>query len=190
MSILATSPALAMDCMGAGATRTSATPYFLLRPRRYIYAGDTALHIAAAVYDIELGEHLLVAGADPTVGNRRGATPLHAASSGNPDSAHWNPDAQATMIARLVDAGADPNLADKSGVTPLHTAVRTRCAAAVRALLERGAEVEQRNRAGSTPLALALQTTGRSGSGSDAARREQAEIIGLLLESDSKPTRV
>ena len=86
MSILATSPALAVECTGAGATRTSATAYFLLRPRRYIYAGDTALHIAAAVYDIELGEHLLIAGADATIGNRRGATPLHAASSGNPSA--------------------------------------------------------------------------------------------------------
>jgi ankyrin repeat protein len=43
-------------------------------------------------------------------------------------------------IAHLIEAGADPNPTDKSGVTPLHRAVRTRCAAAVKALLEAGAD--------------------------------------------------
>jgi hypothetical protein len=37
-------------------------------------------------------------------------------------------------------------------------------------------------------LHLAVQTTGASGSGSDAARRQQAGIIKLLIEHGAKPT--
>jgi hypothetical protein len=37
-------------------------------------------------------------------------------------------------------------------------------------------------------LHLAVQPTGRGGSGSDEARRQQAEIIRLLLERGAKPT--
>jgi ankyrin repeat protein len=44
------------------------------------------------------------------------------------------------------------------------------------------------NKAGSTPLHLAVQNTGRSGSGSDLARQQQAEIIALLQEHGAKPT--
>ena len=35
---------------------------------------------------------------------------------------------------------------------------------------------------------LAVHTTGKSGSGSDAARRQQASIIKLLLEHGADPT--
>ena len=41
---------------------------------------------------------------------------------------------------------------------------------------------------GSTPLHLAVQTTGRGGSGSEEARRQQAEIIRLLLARGARPT--
>jgi hypothetical protein len=37
-------------------------------------------------------------------------------------------------------------------------------------------------------LHLAVQPTGRGGSGSDEARRQQAGIIRLLLERGAKPT--
>jgi ankyrin repeat protein len=56
-----------------------------------------------------------------------------------PGSPGWNPAAQAATIAYLIEAGADPNARDKSQVAPLHRAVRTRCAAAVGALLDGGA---------------------------------------------------
>ena len=56
-----------------------------------------------------------------------------------------NPAAQAPPSTCLIRAGADPNASDKSGVTPLHRAVRTRCAAAVEALLAGGAEPRGRN---------------------------------------------
>jgi hypothetical protein len=55
-----------------------------------------------------------------------------------------------------------------------------RCAAAVAALLDGGANPLGRNANGSTPMMLATRQTGRGGSGSAAAKAEQAEIIRLL----------
>ncbi len=77
-------------------------------------------------------------------------------------------------------AGADPNAADKSGVTPLHRAIRCRCAEAVSVLLEGGADPRRPNGSGTSPLKLAIMTTGRGGSGSPAAKSQQAEIVRLL----------
>jgi ankyrin repeat protein len=98
----------------------------------------------------------------------------------------WDPGAQAKIIARLIRAGADPNAVDKSGVAPLHRAVRNRCAVAVRALIDGGADPHARNRNGSTPMLLATLTTGKSGSGSAAAKAQQQEILHLLKELGAK----
>lgn len=178
--LLAASPALARACLATGATRQGAGAYFLDRIRRHIYAGDTALHVAAAAYWKEFAQQLVAAGADLRARNRRGAEPLHAAAVGSPGSDTWNPRAQAATIAWLIDAGADPNAVDMAGVTPLHRAVRTRSAAAVEALLAGGADAERRNGSGSTPLRLARLTTGRSGSGAADAKAQQHEIVRLL----------
>ena len=138
----------------------------------YVYAGDTALHVAAAAYRQEIVPKLIATGANVRARNRRGAEPLHYAVDGMPGSRTWNPPAQAATVARLIEAGADPNAADKSGVTPLHRAVRTRCAAAVKALLEAGADPRRKNNSGSTPMLLATQNTGRGGSGSPEAKAQ------------------
>lgn len=146
----------------------------------YVYAGDTALHIAAAGYREDLARDLVRAGADVNAPNRRGARPLHYAADGVPGSATWNPEAQAATVACLIEAGADPNALDKSGVAPLHRAVRTRCAAAVSALLDGGADAQLKNKRGSSPLKLATLTTGRGGSGSPDAKAQQAQILRIL----------
>jgi ankyrin repeat protein len=177
---LATSPALATARFAEGATRQEASTYRVGATGRYIYAGDTALHFAAAAYRHDIARQLIALGADVRARNRRGAEPLHYAADGVPDSPAWDPDAQAATIACLIAAGADPDATDKSGVAPLHRAVRTRCAAAVRALIEGGADPLRPNRNGSTPLRLAEQNTGRSGAGSPAAKAEQARIVALL----------
>src|SRR5678816_250297 len=49
----------------------------------WIYVGDTALHLAAAGYRVEIVRLLLKAGADPNAaGNKRRSTPLHYAADG------------------------------------------------------------------------------------------------------------
>jgi len=181
---LARSPALATTAAGMGATRQRASDFFFTEISHYFYAGDTALHMAAAAFRRPVAELLMARGADCRAKNRRGAEPLHYAADAN----HWNPTAQTETISYLLSVGADPNAVDNSGVAPLHRAVRTRSLAAVRSLLDGGANVKQPNNAGSTPLHLAVQTTGKSGSGSPSAREQQAAIVQLLLERGARAT--
>lgn len=178
--ILAATQQLARASFQTGATRQSAVPFFLDQIGRYIYAGDTALHIGAAAYQTKIVGDLLEAGADVHARNRRGQEALHAASCGSPGSRIWDPSAQAATITRLVEAGADPNVLDKSGVSPLHKAIRTRCATAVRTLLDLGADPVGANKNGSTPMLLAVQNTGRGGTASEEAKLQQREILRML----------
>jgi ankyrin repeat protein len=171
---------LAAVRLAAGATRRTAKPYFFDEIQHYLYAGDTALHAAAAAHRARLLRALVAAGADVGARNRRGAEPLHYAADAIPGSPTWNPRAQAAAVTTLIAAGADPNAADDDGVTPLHRAVRNRCAAAVQALVAGGADVTRKTDRGSTPLELATRATGRGGSGSPAAKAQQREILRLL----------
>jgi ankyrin repeat protein len=175
---LTADPSLATTAFREGATRQQSTPFFFPSISHYMYAGDTALHMAAAAFRRPVAELLVAHGADCRARNRRGAEPLHYAADAN----HWDPQAQSATIAYLLSVGADPNALDKSGVSPLHRAVRTRALLAVKALLDGGADPRLPNKAGSTPLHLAVQTTGRGGSGSAHAREQQAAIVNLLIE--------
>jgi hypothetical protein len=188
LQLLRATPALARQPAPIGASRGSPAPFYFKKITHYVYAGDTALHVAAAAYRVEIANELLARGADVSARNRRGAEPLHYAADGMPGSSHWNPGEQAATIVCLIRAGADPNSGDNRGVMPLHRAVRTRCAAAVRTLLEHGADPSRKSGTGSTPLRLAVQNTGRGGSGSTEARLQQAEILELLAPAaDSGP---
>jgi ankyrin repeat protein len=180
--LLAASPQLVGASLRTGATRQTAQACYLAEISRYLYRGDTALHIAAAAYRVEIVRALIAAGADVQARNRLGDEPLHAAAVGAPGSRAWNPDAQAATIVSLIEAGADPNSMNKNGVAPLHRAVRTRCAGAVRALLDHGADPVRKNKSGSSPLMLAKLTTGRGGSGSADAKEQQREILRMLGE--------
>ncbi len=186
LRLLDASPALARASFEAGVTRKTAKAY-LDEFGRYFFAGDTALHIAAAVYRTDIVQKLIAMGADVHARNRRGAAPLHLAAVGLPGSPTWNPQAQQASITCLITAGADPNAIDKNGVTPLHRAVRTRCAAAVSALLAGGADAKRKNNSGSTPMLLATHNTGRGGTGSAGAKAQQKEIVRLLEQH--VPTR-
>ncbi|MGH9589820.1 MAG: ankyrin repeat domain-containing protein [Terracidiphilus sp.] len=181
--MLAASPGLDTACFQTGATRQEETRYFLEKISRYVYAGDTALHIAAAAYRSEIVLRLVESGADVHASNRLGDQPIHAAAVGIPGSSSWNPAAQATSILALIQAGADPNAVNRSGISPLHKAVRTRCATAVRTLLNCGADPKFQNRNGSDATLLATRTTGRGGAGSPQAKAEQYEIMQLLKQS-------
>ena len=106
----------------------------------WIYVGDTALHLAAAGYRVEIVRLLLAAGADPNAAeNHRRSRPLHYAADGYINGPAWDAKMQVATLRCLLDAGAEINAQDKNGATPLHRAVRTRCALAVRCLLDAGA---------------------------------------------------
>jgi len=181
-------PHLATGPIRVAADRQDAKTYFLAEIHHYVYAGDTALHLAGAAHQQDLAAALVAMGAQVRARNRRGAEPLHYAADGGPGTHHWNPAAQAAVISYLIAAGADPNALDKSGVAPLHRTVRNRCSAAANALIEGGADPRLRNRNGSTPLHLAVQNTGKSNSGSGAGKDEQSRLIGLLLRHGARPT--
>jgi ankyrin repeat protein len=185
--LLRASPSLARQALALGASRDRATDFYFKEIPHYLYAGDTALHAAAAAYRHEIARALIKEGADASATNRRGAQPLHYAADGSPGGPNWNPRAQAETIALLIKAGADANALDKSGVAPLHRAVRQRCPGAVDSLLRNGAEVRLKNKSGSTPLHLAVQNTGRGGSGSAEAKACQKEIIEILLKAGGSP---
>jgi ankyrin repeat protein len=181
-------PGLASHPLRVGASRRDPLPYFFVPIRHYVYAGDTALHVAAAAHHRGLAESLVVQGAAVRARNRRGAEPLHYAADGSPSADYLDSNPQRKLISYLIDAGANPDATDKSGVAPLHRAVRTRCSEAVSALIDKGADPLLMNKSGSTPLHLAVQNTGKSNSGTDAAKEEQQRIIVLLLRHGASPT--
>jgi ankyrin repeat protein len=187
---LGSAPGLARGAIQIAASRQDADAYFIPEIGHHVYAGDTALHIAAAAYQEGLATSLIGMSADVRARNRRGAEPLHYAADGSPNAEYWDPAAQRAVIECLIAAGADPNARDKSGVAPLHRAVRTRSSAAVAALIELGADPRLMNKSGSTPLHLAVQNTGRSNSGTDAAKDEQRRVIEVLLQYGATPADV
>ena len=73
-----------------GATRQE-TSNFFAEIGHYLYAGDTALHMAAAAFRREIAALLVAEGANCRARNRRGAEPLHYAA----DTNRWDPIAQA-----------------------------------------------------------------------------------------------
>lgn len=158
------------------------TPRFYEEITHWIYAGDRALHVAAAAHQEAVAGALLEAGAEVNLASpHRNAGPLHYAADGYIGNPRWDPQRQVRTIGRLLEAGAEVNARDKNGATPLHRAVRTRCAGAVACLLEAGSDATARNKPGSTAFHLAVQNTGRGGTGEPAAKDAQRRIIGLFL---------
>ena len=97
--------------------------------------GTPALHWAVRADDLDTAGLLLRAGADATIANRYGVTPLFLAC----EKGHT------AMIRLLLDAGADPNAEDPTGETALMEAARVGTLDAVKLLLERGAVLDARD---------------------------------------------
>jgi ankyrin len=94
--------------------------------------GTTAIHWAVRVDDLDMADMLIRAGANVSVANREGVTPMQlAAMNGN-----------AAMLVRLVKAGADANAPlTEYGDTALMMASRTGKTDAITVLLEGGGKV-------------------------------------------------
>src|SRR5215468_5544250 len=75
--LLNRTPTLVHERAATGATRNGAPSYFFEAIRHYLYAGDTALHMAAAAFKPDIAQSLIDRGAECSLKNRRGAEPLH-----------------------------------------------------------------------------------------------------------------
>src|SRR5690349_4979519 len=64
---------LAREVVVVGASRQVSRDYFFDEITHYVYAGDTALHVAAAAYEPGHARKLLARGASVGARNRRGA---------------------------------------------------------------------------------------------------------------------
>ena len=62
--LLRASPSLARQALALGASRDRATDFYFKEIPHYLYAGDTALHAAAAAYRHEIARALIKEGAD------------------------------------------------------------------------------------------------------------------------------
>ena len=184
---LVNDPTLLNYQASAGASRENADDYFYPSINRYVYQGDTLLHIAAAAFQSEIVAFLLESGADVHLKNRLGAQCLHYGAD-NHHNLHLTAENQTKTLKTILDFNADPNAFDKNGVAPLHRAVRTRAYHACGVLIDGGADPLLANRRGSTPLHLAVQTTGRGYQDLDAAHHSQALIIELLVANGAQFT--
>ena len=70
--LLAASPTLASEASPTGATRSASTLYYFKEIGHYVYAGHTALHVAAAAYQTGIAKELLANGSDISARKRRG----------------------------------------------------------------------------------------------------------------------
>ena len=152
--------------------------FFLAERFTQVYEGDTALHAAGFSYNTEMAQDLITRGADIRASNRRGAEPLHAAVIGSPGSTTCGTQ-RANALSFSISSRREriPTQPPPGALTPLHRAVRNRCSAAVEALLGAGADPHLQNNSGSTASDLARWTTGRGGTGSEAAGAEQRIIL-------------
>src|SRR5258706_11151819 len=108
---LAACPAFATAAAEVGASRGGASGFFFSEIAHYLYAGDTALHMAAAAFGRAVADVLVEHGADWRARDRWGAQPLHYAADAN----HWDPTAQARTIAYLLSVWGGGHAGGKKG---------------------------------------------------------------------------
>jgi hypothetical protein len=101
--LLNMSPLLLRARLHAGATRANAGEFWFEEINHYLYAGDTALHAAAAGYRNGIARELMIKGAEINARNRRGAGSLHYAADGGPGVGGRKAEAQAEMIRLLIE---------------------------------------------------------------------------------------
>ncbi len=165
------------------ATRSIAQGQYETGIAHWIYANDTALHVAAAGYRVEIARILINSGADVNASrNHLLSRPLHYAADGWLNNSSGNAKRQIAMMRLLIESGAVIDAPDKNSATALHHAVRNRCVTSVRCLLAAGANATAQNKSGLTPFHLAVRSLDRRETNVEKARSAQRSIIETFLE--------
>jgi len=150
--------------------------------------GTTPLLRAAKALDAPAVRLLLRHGADISLTNSRGITPLMAAAGmGSVDADtrgfYLSDDTQKRAIdslTLLLEAGGDVNAKDPRGLTPLHEASRWGWNDVVRFLVAKGADLNAKDAKGLTPIDSAMGRAGGNSRG--GARIDVHEDTAALLK--------
>ena len=150
--------------------------------------GATPLLRAAKALDAPAIAALLAKGADITLANSRGMTPIMvAAGLGSVDADtrgfYLSEDTQQRSIDSLkllIKAGGDINSKDSRGLTPLHEAARWGWNDVVQFLVANGADLNAKDNRGNTPVDSALGKAGGNSRG--GARIDVHEDTAALLK--------
>jgi ankyrin repeat protein len=149
--------------------------------------GATPLLRAAKALDAPVIAALLAKGADLTLANSRGMTPIMAAAGlGSVDADtrgfYLSEDTEQRSIESLkllIKAGGDVNARDPRGLTPLHEAARWGWNDVVQFLVANGADLDAKDNRGNTPVDSALGKAGGNSRG--GARIDVHEDTAALL---------
>jgi uncharacterized protein len=152
-------------------------------------AGSTPLQRAAYGADVEMMQLLLEHGADFTLGNFMGVTPLIAMTNdGGTRNRNKN---ELTVIAGLkllMEAGVDINQQGANGETPLHTTARANWLEVVDFLVANGADLNAKDRRGLLPIDYATGKADSQSFGNFDVVGELPEMAALLQKHmDAKP---
>jgi acetyl esterase/lipase len=163
---------------------------------RFNYSGSTPFLLAAQASDVPLMKLLIELGADPTIPNEDGTTPLLAAAGvgalGDGDESAGTEEQAIAAVELLLKLGADVNAVDRNGETAMHGAAYQSRAELVKLLVENGASVDvwnHENRAGWTPLVIAIgyrPGNFRPSAATIAAIEEAMTSAGAALPDKSK----
>jgi ankyrin repeat protein len=153
--------------------------------------GTTPLLRAAKALDAPVIRVLLAKGADLSIANSRGITPVMAAAGlGSVDADtrgfYLSEDTEQRSIeslALLLKAGADVNGRDSRGLTALHEAARWGWNDVVRFLVDNGADLNAKDNRGNTPVDSALGKAGGNSRGGQRidVHQDTAELLKKLM---------
>jgi ankyrin repeat protein len=131
--------------------------------------GRTPLHYAIRGKNSSINaRHLIQLGADPTIANKEGDTPLHLAARYEEIE---------TIGLILENEQVDINSPGDNGRTALHCAIKARKPNTARYLLKKGADPKIADRKGAIPLHLAAKT------GKFYFYKTNTELIDIILET-------
>jgi ankyrin repeat protein len=146
--------------------------------------GSTPLQRAAYGCDIEMMQLLLEHGADMSLGNINGVTPMIALTAqGGSRNRNKNELTVIQGLEVLIDAGADVN--QKGGLfaeTPLHTTARLNWLPVVKFLVDKGADLQAKDNRGLIPLDYATGKADTQSLGDFNVVGELPEMAALLTE--------